>query len=64
MSKHTIFKNYTFTWWQIGILKTSLLFIGLAAGAKWPAFFAEYILILFVLGVIGGLYMKYQGFKQ
>lgn len=38
-----LFRSYTYTWWQMGIFKISLLSIGLIAGAYLSSF---------VLGVV------------
>lgn len=52
-----IFKNYTYSWWQIGILKLSLLAFGVAIGAYWQEFFSQYISALATIGVVSGIYM-------
>lgn len=38
-----LFRSYTYTWWQMGVFKISLLSIGLIAGAYLSSF---------VLGVV------------
>ena len=58
------FKSYTFTWWQIGILKFALLFLGIAIGAHWYEFFSEYITLLIILAAITSFYMAYISFQQ
>lgn len=59
-----ILKNYTFTWWQMGVFKLCLLSIGIAIGAYWQEFFSSYVTILFVFGLILGLYIGFVGFKE
>ena len=54
-----IFKDYTLSWWQMGIFKLSLLAIGIAIGANWPQVFVEYTTILVIIGVILGAYLGY-----
>lgn len=59
-----IFKNYTFTWWQAGIFKLSLLAIGVAIGANWPEVFAPYTVILVVIGIVLGIYLATISFRK
>jgi hypothetical protein len=33
MRKTTLFKSFTFAWWQLGLLKLSLLSLGVAVGS-------------------------------
>lgn len=52
-----IFKPTTFTWWQIGLLKWAVFFIGIVVGAQWPEVFAPYAALLLVLGLLISLYL-------
>lgn len=52
-----IFKPTNFTWWQFGLLKWAVLFIGLAIGSTWPSLFAPYALMLAVLGLLVSCYL-------
>ncbi len=52
-----IFKSFTFTWKQIALLKLSVLFVGIAIGAYFSAFFAPYTLFLLIVGILIGLYI-------
>ncbi len=52
-----IFKSTRFTWWQLGILKWSVLFIGIAVGATWPEIFEPYAFKLLIVGVVAGVYL-------
>lgn len=54
-----IFKETTFTWKQIGMLKFAVLFIGIAIGSAWSAFFDPYIAYLVVAGLVLSLYVGY-----
>jgi hypothetical protein len=45
-----IFKPTTFTWWQLGMLKWAVMFIGIAVGATWPEVFSPQILLT-LLGI-------------
>ncbi len=52
-----IFKNYTFSWWQVGILKLALLCFGLAIGSYWPEVFSQYTKLLVIIGVASAIYI-------
>jgi len=60
----TIFSNSTFTWWQIGLFKLSVLTFGVAIGAYWQEVFLLYFTPLLVVAVVSGLYVAYVYFKQ
>ena len=62
--KVNMLKSYSFTWWQIGILKVAVLAIGVAIGAHWHELFATWITPLIVLGVVAGIYVAYVTLKQ
>jgi len=59
-----IFSNSTFTWWQIGLFKLSVLTFGIAIGAYWQDVFLPYLTPLLVVAVVSGLYVAYVYFKQ
>jgi len=59
-----IFKNYTFSWKQIGILKLALLSIGVIIGSNWHEFFSENMTIVVVIAVITTAYIMYMSLKQ
>jgi hypothetical protein len=59
-----IFRNYTFTWWQVGLFKLALLSLGIAIGAYCQATFAPYTTVLAVLGIGLGSYIGWISFKQ
>lgn len=52
-----IFKNTAFTWPQIALLKLSVLLIGIAVGANWPAVFVSYTWPLVIVAVVLGIYL-------
>ena len=52
----TLFKPWTFQWWEIGFVKLSLLAIGIGIGAYWHAFFLPYAWWIAGVGLIVGLY--------
>ena len=59
-----IFKDYTFKWWQMGMLKLALFFFGLAIGAYWSGLFLSWAAVLFVIGLVFGVYIAFVAFKQ
>ncbi|MFA6257875.1 MAG: hypothetical protein WC671_02600 [Candidatus Paceibacterota bacterium] len=59
-----IFKNYTYSWWQVGLLKLALFSFGLAVGAYWHEVFSQYITLLIVLGVILAIYIGFISFRK
>ncbi len=60
----TIFKTASYTWWQIGLFKLSLLCIGIAIGAYWPAVFLPYLGILLITGIVLGIYIGAVWLRQ
>ena len=58
-----LFKHYTYAWWQVGILKLSLLLLGVAIGAYWWDCFVDYVAIIATVGIVLALYMAYVSFK-
>ena len=62
--KTTLFKSFTFAWWQLGLLKLSLLSLGVIVGSTWPGVFAGWRELLVVLFVVPAFYLSYLGLKQ
>ena len=60
----TIFKDRTFTWYQTGALKISVLAFGLAIGAYWPDVFEPYATILLLIGIVFAIYVVIVSLKQ
>ena len=59
-----LFKDYTFTWQQIGVFKLSLLSIGVIAGTYWYEFFSANLKLVVVVAVIATTYIMYVSMKQ
>ncbi len=57
------FKSYTLTWWQVGLLKVSMLALGLVVGATYPEAFATWTVLLWVLFAIPAAYLTFVEFK-
>ena len=64
MRKLKIFRSYTFTWWQLSLLKISVLALGLAVGSTWPQVFTGWRELLLVLFVAPAFYVSYVWIEQ
>jgi len=60
----TLFKDYTFAWWQLSLLKISMVALGLAVGSLWPAVVSGWRDLLLVLFVVPAFYLSYVWLKQ
>jgi len=60
----TIFKNYTYSWWQIGLFKLALLSLGIVIGVYWKEIFSQYINVFLGIGIVLSLYIMSVSFKQ
>lgn len=52
-----IFGSYTYTWWQMGVFKLSLLAIGMIAGAYLASFVLESLLVFIAIAVLASGYI-------
>jgi hypothetical protein len=59
MSTMKVFSSITFAWWQVGLLKLSMLSLGLALGSAWPDVFAGWQATLLVIFVVPAFYVSY-----
>lgn len=57
-------KNYTFTWWQIGLFKLALLSLGIAIGSYYQETFLPYFIGLISFGIIIGGYIAFVLFRK
>ena len=60
----TFFKSFTFTWWQLSLLKLSVVALGLAAGSTWPEVFSGWRNLLLTLFVAPAFYVSHVWVKQ
>ncbi len=58
------FKNTTFTWFQLGLFKISIFFVGLALGAVYWDRVLPYVDALLLVAVPAALYVVYIWFFQ
>ena len=59
-----LFKDYTYSWQQIGVFKLSLFSIGVIAGTYWQEFFNNYINFVVVIAVATTAYIMYVSMRQ
>jgi hypothetical protein len=52
-----LFGSYTYTWWQMGVFKLSLLAIGMIAGAYLASFVMESLLVFLAIAVLASGYI-------
>jgi len=57
------FKSYTLTWWQVSLLKLSMLSLGLVVGATWPEAFVTWTVLLWILFAIPAAYLTFVVFR-
>jgi len=62
--KMAVFKDFTFAWWQLSLLKLSMVALGLAIGSTWPEVFAGWRNSLLLLFVVPAFYVSYVWLKQ
>jgi len=58
------FRSFTFAWWQLSLLKLSMVALGLAVGSTWPGVFAGWRDLLLILFVVTAFYLSYVWLKQ
>lgn len=59
-----LFKNYTYSWQQIGVFKLSLLSIGVIIGTYWNEFFSANMTLVVIVAVVATAYTMYVSLKQ
>lgn len=59
-----MFKDYTYSWWQMGIFKLALLCLGAVIGAYWNEFFRANLVLFLVIGLVAGFYVLYISLKK
>ena len=59
-----LFHNYTFTWWQLGVFKLSLISLGIIIGSYWADIANDYLWSLATVAVVSTVYIIYLDVKQ
>jgi MFS family permease len=52
-----LFRAYTYSWWQMGVFKVSLLAIGMILGASLASVVLAWLWVFVVLAVISTIYV-------
>ena len=60
----SLFRDYTFSWWQAALFKLYLLSIGLLLGAHFPEIVMQYKTLLLVIFVALLVYFLYAWLGQ
>jgi len=59
-----IFKTFTLRWWQAGVLKISLLSLGIIIGATWSDILYPWRMVLLLVFVLSTASIFYIWWKQ
>ncbi|OGG55999.1 hypothetical protein A2680_00490 [Candidatus Kaiserbacteria bacterium RIFCSPHIGHO2_01_FULL_55_37] len=59
-----IFKTVRLRWFEIAVFKVGLLSLGVAVGANWSSFFADYITFFVDVAAIALIYILYVWVRQ
>jgi dolichyl-phosphate-mannose--protein O-mannosyl transferase len=59
-----IFRNYTFSWIYMAILKLALIALGILIGVKWYTFFIPHVFILQALAGVLIIYILFVTSKK
>jgi hypothetical protein len=64
MRNVTLFKSFTFAWWQLSLFKLSMVAFGILVGSTWPGLFVGWRDLLVVVFVVPACYVIYLWWKQ
>lgn len=61
-----LFKDYTFHWWQFGLLKIALIALGILIGSYWAEYFKSSTVItaLWLAFILPAIYLMGVALKQ
>lgn len=59
-----LFRDYTLSWWQVGLLKAYVFVVGLIIGSYFADAVLSYMTLLLVLFVVLALYFLYMLFTD
>lgn len=57
-----VFRDYTFTWWHMGVFKIALLAIGAIAGAYGASFVMSFLWVFIVLAAVASAFIIIASF--
>jgi len=58
-----LFRSYTYTWWQIAIIKFALLAVGMIAGAYLTSFVVSNLWLFILIAVLSAGYILWHSYK-
>ncbi|HBO61005.1 TPA: hypothetical protein DD449_04970 [Candidatus Berkelbacteria bacterium] len=60
------FKDYSFSWWQLGLLKFSMIAAGVLITVYFPGWFLTdmAVILLWIIFVVPIIYLAIVGLKQ
>lgn len=58
------FQSFTFAWWQLSLLKLSMVALGLTVASTWPQAFVAWRDFLVILFVVPAFYVSYVWLQQ
>lgn len=59
-----IFRNYTYSWFNIGIFKLALISVGILVGTHWHEFFLQHVSLMAALAAILSIYIISISYKK
>ncbi|PJE64301.1 MAG: hypothetical protein COU90_02520 [Candidatus Ryanbacteria bacterium CG10_big_fil_rev_8_21_14_0_10_43_42] len=61
---NSLFKPITLRWWQVSVVKISLLSLGIYIGATWTDIFEKWTTILLAVFIVTAFYLIIVWWKQ
>lgn len=60
------FKDYSFAWWQLGLLKISMIAVGILLGVYLANWFSanSVVILLWIIFILPVIYLAVVGLKQ
>ena len=59
-----LLKDWTFKWWEVGLLKLALTAFGAAIALQWHDFFIDYKWALLGIFILIWIYFIYKTFNE
>jgi len=59
-----LFKSKTLHWWEVGVIKLTVLCFGIAIGAKFSYLFISHLLVIVLIGIVLACYALYIWLKD
>ena len=59
-----LLRSYTFSWWQMSIVKLTLISIGILIGGYFREYLMEFKSLFFIIAIVGSGYSLWVAMKQ